>query len=96
MITDILGRIPQVGDTILTKGYGSSEMSQQATVLKVNDKTIGVEVYRTRWKLDSSGKWVRYKDTSRPPKKLRRANQDFIIINEQLTYNMQQWPELYV
>ena len=48
---DILGRPIQVGDRILTTGYGSTALNQPATVLSVNRKSISIdlEVTRTDW-----------------------------------------------
>lgn len=44
MIKDILGREVQVGDTVLTKGYGSIEIDTVTEVLKVTNNYVFVEL----------------------------------------------------
>lgn len=45
--TDMLGQPLYVGDTVLCKGYGSSDKNTFATVVKVNKKTISVMLEKT-------------------------------------------------
>lgn len=52
---DMLGQRLHVGDTVLVKGYGSSQIDTKAIVLSVNRKSISVNVTR------SYTSWGKYK-----------------------------------
>lgn len=92
---DMLGQKLKVGDTVLTKNYGSPALDKIATIKKVNKKTIVVdlEVRRTDWGTYThipkghKGLWNYYPDrkTTITIKPMKRTGFDCIKITpEQL------------
>ena len=94
MITDILGRLAKVGDTILTTGYGTAEMNVVTTIDKFTKAGIKCFVHYSSWHKDVNGKWTKQLSTN--GKQMTRASRQFVIINEQLAHNQATWPELYI
>ena len=94
MLQDILGRPIQKGDTVLVKGYGSPCNDTIAIV----DKVAKVNVY-----VYVPDRWASYynkrypKNEQRPEsKRMARRPSECIIINEQIAYNNDTWPELQI
>ena len=75
---DILGRTVKVGDTILTKDYGSQYMRLVTEVLDVKPHYIVIEVIHDVWtgvnRLTSK-------------KKMQRTTENVLVINDQLRAN---------
>jgi hypothetical protein len=93
MLVDRLGRPIQVGDTVVTKPYGSSGFYLTTKVLKVNRTRIVVEsnhkVWKKHYKTDSNYEWRHLKQTT-----LSRYPREMIIVTEQLAHNKSTYPEL--
>ena len=99
MLLDMLNRPLKVGDTVLVKDYGTTNYTQ-ATVDKVARKNIYVKLGYTEWTTipDSSVYWgYRWKSTFIPNgKRMPRNPKEVIVINEQLSYNKENWPENFI
>lgn len=97
---DALKRPVALGDTVLTKGYGSCDMDEIAVVTKITPKSVFVAVANYSWikvptTTNSLGhKWER--DTSAPTKQMKRSSDSFVVISEQLAHNHSTYPELYI
>jgi hypothetical protein len=93
MLVDRLGRPIQVGDTVVTKPYGSSGFYLTTKVLKVNRTRIVVEsnhkVWKKHYKTDTSYDWKHTAQTQ-----LTRYPREIIVVTEQLAYNKSTYPEL--
>ena len=90
MLLDMLNRPISVGDTVLTKGYGSAAHDFCATVQKINRTTVVVQVNKSYLKYDAAlQKHVRVAETS----PMRRNPKDCIVVTEQLAYNRATYPE---
>lgn len=44
---DLFGQFLQKGDTVLCKGYGSTDRNNIATIKRINPKTIVIEVHKS-------------------------------------------------
>ena len=96
MITDILGRPAKIGDTILTKGYGTTDLDCVTHIDKITKSGIKCKVNISYSKFDpTSNKWIKVIRKENYKTMLRNPN-SFIIINEQLAHNKAVWPELYI
>lgn len=85
----MLNRPIKVGDTVLAKGYASTYYEQHS-VIKLNKKTVSIDIPSKGHYDRTAGKWVfRHPTSNREPSEL-------IVVNEQLEYNKSQWPELYI
>lgn len=82
---DILKRPVQVGDTVLTKGYYNAVLDAITTVKKITKHGIVIDL--EVWD---------YPSQSYKPKAMKRDRNSFIIINEQLAYNKETFPEFYI
>jgi hypothetical protein len=93
MLVDRLGRPIQVGDTVVTKPYGSSGFYLTTKVLKVNRTRIVVEsnhkVWKKHYKTAISYDWKHTAQT-----RLYRYPREIIVVTEQLAYNKATYPEL--
>ena len=96
---DAIGRPIQLNDTVLVKGYDRSNMDTIAKITKITKKAVHVEVpasYYIRTE-DSTSAWGwRYERRTDEAKLMKRSSSDFIVINEQLKYNRDTWPELFI
>lgn len=90
MHLDRLKRPIAIGDTVLTKPYGSCSMNTQFTVVKLYKEHIGVELQQqyAEW----HAKYTKVSNT----KILKRYPFECVVINEQLAYNQATWPENYL
>ena len=93
MLVDRLGRPIQVGDTVVTKPYGSSGFYLTTKVLKVNRTRIVVESNHKIWKKlhrpNGSWDWIIFKKDT-----LARYPREMIVVTEQLAHNKSTYPEL--
>ena len=93
MITDILGRPAKIGDTIITKGYGTATLNHITVIDKITKSGIKCKVGISYSKYDTTlNKWIIVENY----KTMLRIPDSFIIINEQLAHNKAVWPELYI
>lgn len=76
---DLLGRPIKVGDRVLTKNYGSGSLNHFATVLKVNAKSILVNVEYRTYIRDDTGYW-QTRITAKPMKRVGYT--DCLVVNE--------------
>jgi hypothetical protein len=93
MLLDRLGRPIQVGDTVVTKPFGSPGFYLTTKVLKINRSRVVVasnhRIWRKLHKPNGSWDWlITKKDT------LTRYPREMIVVTEQLTYNKSTYPEL--
>ena len=96
MITDILGRPAKVGDTVLTKGYGSATLDYITVIDNITKTGIKCKVCASSSEFDKVlNKWVKVINMKNCRTMLRKSD-SFIIINEQLAHNKAVWPELYI
>ena len=96
MITDILGRPAKIGDTVLTKGYGTTGLDCVTHIDKITKSGIKCKVNISYPKYDTTlNKWIKVISKENYKTMLRNPN-SFIIINEQLAHNKAVWPELYI
>lgn len=86
---DKLGHPIRKGDTVLTSSYRSPSISEITKVLKVNKKTVRVEVSGYYWDWGKNSKWTRSKVT----KVVNRKPDKFIVIDAQLRNNRSKYPE---
>ena len=90
--TDCFGRPIKVGDTILCKGYGSMDKDCFAKVLKVNRKSIGINLTVSRYihgtfqerPANHTGYWNYYPNRKRvtETKYMTRVGMDVMIVPE--------------
>ena len=60
MITDILGRPAKIGDTIITKGYGTATLDHITVIDKITKSGIKCKVYIPYSKYDTTlNKWIK-------------------------------------
>ena len=96
MITDILGRPAKIGDTIVTKGYGTATLDHITVIDKITKSGIKCKVATLCSKYDTTlKKWIKVISKKNYKTMLRKPD-SFIIINEQLAHNKAVWPELYI
>ena len=96
MITDILGRPAKIGDTIITKGYGTATLDHITVIDKITKSGIKCKVGISYSKYDTTlDKWIKVISKENYKTMLREPD-SFIIINEQLAPNKAVWPELYI
>ncbi len=96
MITDILGRPAKIGDTIITKGYGTATLDHITVIDKITKSGIKCKVDILYSKYDTTlNKWIKVIGKENYKTMLRKPD-SFIIINEQLAHNKAVWPELYI
>ena len=96
MIIDILGRPAKVGDTVLTKGYGTATLDCITVIDKITKTGIKCKVDVSSYEFDKVlKKWIKVISTKNYKIMLRKSD-SFIIINEQLAHNKAVWPELYI
>lgn len=95
---DALKRPVAIGDTVLTKGYGSSNMNQIAKVVKFTPKSVFIDITKTKWEqyLDAAGNHRWKQNLNGEVKRMKRDSSSFVVINEQLKHNYAAYPELYV
>ena len=95
MLLDRLRRPIKVGDTVVTKPYGSPGFYLVTTVLKVNRKSIIVASNHRTYSGNYSynGKW---ESKTTEHTSLKRSPNDVIVITEQLAYNKENFPEAYL
>lgn len=91
MLTDLLKRPIQVGDTVLTNYHLTAAFGEISTVRKVTSKAVYVEVENREWGNTPTG-WRPLGGT----KLIRRRPDQVLVINEQLAYNKQNYPEAYL
>ena len=93
MLVDRLGRPIQVGDTVVTKPYGSPGFYLTTKVLKINRSRVVVasnhRIWRKLHKHDGSWGCNITEQTT-----LTRYPSDLIVVTEQLAYNKSTYPEL--
>jgi len=93
MFVDRLGRPINVGDTVVTKPYGSPGFYLTTKVLKLNRTRVTVESNHTVWRKqhnpEGSWEWKRTVQTQ-----LYRYPSDMFVVTEQLAYNKATYPEL--
>jgi hypothetical protein len=93
MLVDRLGRPINVGDTVVTKPFGSPGFYLTTKVLKVNRSRVIVASYHRIWKRkynpDGSWDWDITEQTT-----LTRYPREMIVVTEQLAYNKSTYPEL--
>jgi hypothetical protein len=93
MLVDRLGKPIQVGDTVVTKPYGSPGFYLTTKVLKVNRSRVVVasnhRIWRKLYKPNGSWEWYVIEQTT-----LSRYPSDMIVVTEQLAYNKSTYPEL--
>ena len=90
MPLDKLKRPISVGDTVLTQGYGTTNMRAICPVLKVLKDHVIVELPQR----DTQRRSYNYKGPH--PELMKRSAYECIVINEQLTHNRATWPENYL
>jgi formylmethanofuran dehydrogenase subunit E len=83
---DILGCPINIDDMVLTTGYCSSSLNVVAIVEKVNKKSITVTVKADYWDWDEK-KRIHYN------KHIRRKRDQVVVINQQLKYIQEHFPE---
>lgn len=96
---DAIGRPIQLNDTVLVKGYGRCNMDTIAKITKIMKKTVYIEVpasYYARVEDSTSRCGWKYELRTDKAKLMKRSSSDFIVINEQLKYNRDTWPELFI
>lgn len=91
MLLDMLNRPIAVGDTVLVKDYCSTSY-----VMATIDKIARVNVYVT---FSNKYQWIWNAETQRyasykGDKRMARNPTEVIVVNEQLAYNKNTWPEL--
>ena len=85
---DIIGCPINVGDTVLVSGYSTSAMDTIAVVQKVNRKTVLVTLKAYNWDC-VNGKYHRT-ECNKP---MRRAQNQLVVINKQIEYIQEHFPE---
>lgn len=85
-LVDALGHPILKGSTVLTTGYCSSALDTIACIEKVNRKSAAVTINVKRW--DSNTKQV----VTEPKRILKKAYQLYVI-DAQLEYNAEHYPE---
>ena len=85
---DVIGCPINVGDTVLVSGYCASSMDTIAIVQKVNRKTVLVTLRAHTWDYVNG----KYKKTEYDTPMRRKQNQ-LIVINHQLAYIQEHFPE---
>ena len=95
MLQDLLGRPIKKGDTVLVKSYGSCINDQIAIVDKVAPKNIYVYVHAYRWERVSHNQWKRVIDTVSTTR-MPRNPKECLVINEQIAYNKEIYPEYFL
>lgn len=83
---DVLGHPIEKGCTVLTNYYNSPEMCIITTVKSVFNKTAAVIVPVTTWNYKNKTSKVEHKRILREPHQL-------IVVDQQLEYNRQNYPE---
>lgn len=83
---DILGYPLTKGVTVLTTGYSSSSLNTIATVEKVNKKSVSVIIKASFWDFVAKEMVTEYK-------KMRRDSFQVVVINHQLAYIQEHFPE---
>jgi hypothetical protein len=93
MLVDLLGRPINVGDTVITKPYGSPGFYLTTKVLKLNRSRVVVtsnhRIWRKLHKPNGSWDWNITEQTT-----LSRYPREMIVVTEQLAYNKSTYPEL--
>lgn len=89
MLTDILKRPVKVGDTVLTTGYYSTTMNEIAEVKKVTKDYIHTDIKISSYNYQTGNRDISYK-------RMKRNSYQFVIINEQLQFNHENFPEYYI
>ena len=74
------------GATVLTTGYGSSSLNTIATVEKVNKKSVSVVIKASWWDYEKKKVVTEYK-------KMRRQDNQVVVIDQQLAYIEEHFPE---
>ena len=103
---DMIGQPLKVGDTILTKSYGSPTLNCFATIKKINKKSILVDVNFERWDYGKpvsrppshTGYWDYYPNRQyiTGTKPMKRVAMDCLKISpEQQAYSNQREQELF-
>ena len=96
MIIDILGRPAKVGDTVLTKGYGTATLDYITVIDKITKTGIKCKIGVSSSKFNKVlKKWIKVISKENYKTMLRKSD-SFIIINEQLAHNKAVWPEFYI
>lgn len=85
---DMLGHPLKKGQTVLTKAFYSPAMDTIATVLKVNKKTIVVELKKRVWDFSSNNPTI-----SEVNQEMKRTADSVLVIDQQLEYNQNTFPE---
>ena len=89
MLTDIFKRPVKVGDTVLTTGYYSAVLNEIAEVKKITKDHIHVDIAISSYNYQTG-----HRDISH--KRMKRDRYQFVIINEQLQFNHDNFPEYYI
>lgn len=91
---DCLGHPIKVGDKVLTNAYYSTNMSEITTVVKINKKSVVVEIEAYAYKVNpDTNKWEgKQYDNYR----IRRHPSKVIVIGAQLEHNRQNYPECMI
>ncbi len=77
---DLLGRPIKVGDRVLTKNYGQAALNHFATVLKVNSKSILVNVEARTYHRDPATNHWQTRISTKPMKRVGYT--DCLVVNE--------------
>jgi predicted transglutaminase-like protease len=83
---DMLGHPLRVGDLVLTTRYQQATISVLTKILKVNPKTVVVELNVPHW--DDSTKQYSMKKTA-----VKRQAHNVIVVSAQVAHNRANFPE---
>ena len=83
---DVLGHPIKKGCTVLTNYYSSPEMGVITTIEDVFKKTAAVTIPVRVWDYKNKTSKVEYK-------RLRKEPHQLIVVDQQLEYNKQNYPE---
>lgn len=93
MLLDILGHPIEEGMTVLTNAHYSPAMTELSVVDKVTAKAVYVTVYAYGGYWDSNtNKHV----STAGNKQMRRRPDQVIVIDKQLSYNQETYPEYQI
>ncbi len=91
---DRIGHPIKVGDKVLTNAYHSTDMSEITTVVKINKKSVVVEIEAYIYKVDPDTN--RWKGKQYNNYRIRRDPSKVIVIGAQLEHNRQNYPEYMI
>lgn len=91
---DVLGHPITPGAQVLTGAYGSGGMDKVATVLSVAKKSLVVEVEKRTWNYNYTTKT--WDCTTKPAGRVRRRPHQVVVIDKQLAFNQEEYPEKFI